>query len=106
MSTNLEFSTAAIQPDTDGAFTASELRTNPALCELVAGDPIMELLLTGQATTASEAERMFLNDNVDLITEQVLKLVASDLSEDELSLHPLALLLRGHGSRHWEESLL
>lgn len=106
MSTNFECSTAAIQPDADGAFTESELRSDPALCELVADDPIMELLLTGQATTASEAERKFINDHVDLITEQVLKLVASDLSEDELSLHPLTLLLRGHGSRHWEDSLL
>ena len=103
---NLEFPTAVIQPDADGAFTESELRANPALCELVANDPIMELLLTGQVSTASEAERKFLNDNVDLITEQVLKLVASNLSEDELSLHPLTLLLRGHGSRHWEDSLL
>lgn len=106
MSTNFEFPTAAIQSDADRAFTASELRANTALHELVANDPIMELLLTGQATTASEAERKFLNDNVDLITEQVLKLVASNLSEDELSLHPLTLLLRGRGSRRWEDSLL
>jgi len=106
MSANFEFSTAAIQPGADKPFTESELQANPALHELVANDPIMELLLTGQATTAQEAERKFLNDNVELITEQVLKLVASDLSEDELSLHPLAMLLRGRGSRRWEDSLL
>jgi hypothetical protein len=106
MPANFEFSTAAIQSGADKPFTELELRANPALNELVADDPIMELLLTGQAVTAQEAERKFLHDNVELITEQVLKLVASDLSEDELSLHPLAMLLRGHGSRRWEDSLL
>ena len=103
MLNNHELSTGVIQ---SGAYTASELRATPALRALVADDPVMELLLTGQANTVAEAERKFLNDNVDSITEQVLKLVASDLSEDELSLHPLTLLLRGHGSRHWEDSLL
>lgn len=106
MSANFEFSTDAIQSGADGAFTEPELRADPAWLEIVANDPIMELLLTGQATTAQEAERKFLNDNVELITEQALELVASNLSEDELSLHPLVMLLRGHGSRHWEDSLL
>ncbi len=105
MSADFEFSTAAIQSGAGGAFTESELRDDPALRELVANDPVMELLLTGQATTAREAERKFLDNNVELITEQVLALVAGNLSEDELSLHPLALLLRGHGSRHGEDSL-
>ena len=104
--TNVEFSNTETSSGRDGAFSASELRSDPALYELVANDPIMELLLTGQATTAAEAERKFLNENVELITEQVLKLVASDLSEDELSLHPLTMLLLGHGSRRWEDSLL
>jgi hypothetical protein len=103
---NAESSNAGIQPDSDGAFTESELRADPALWELVENDPILKLLLTGQATTVREAQRKFLNENVELITEQVLELVASDLSEDELSLHPLTLLLRGHGSRPWEDSLL
>ena len=106
MSDNFEFSTAANQSGADKPFTEADLRDDPALCEIVANDPIMELLLTGQAATAREAERKFLDDNVELITEQVIELVVSDLSEDELSLHPLTLLLRGHGSRHWEDSLL
>ncbi|MEP7342460.1 MAG: hypothetical protein ABI977_32330 [Acidobacteriota bacterium] len=104
--TDVEFPTAKFRPTAGGAFTESELRADPALWELVADDPITMLLLTGQAATASEAERKFLNDNVEMITEQVLELVASNLSEDELSLHPLTMLLRGHGSRHWEDSLL
>jgi hypothetical protein len=73
---------------------------------MVVNDPIMRLLLTGQALNIREAERKFLDDNVDSITEQVIELVASNLSEDELSLHPLTMLLRSHGSRHWEDSLL
>ena len=105
MPADFEFSTDAIQPGADEAYQESELRAHPALRELVANDPITELLLAGQATTAREAERKFLNDNVELITERALGLVASDLSEDELSLHPLAVLLRGHGSRRWEDSL-
>lgn len=66
----------------------------------------MELLLTGQTTTMQEAEALFLKNNVDLITHQVVELAESDLSEEALSLYPLALLLRGHGSRPWEDSLL
>ena len=102
MSADFEFSTAAIQFGADGPFAEPELSTDPALRELVANDLVMELLLTGQATTVRDAERKFLADNV----EQVLELVASRLSEDELSLHPLTMLLRGQGSRHWEDSLL
>ena len=106
MPTNFELLTAASRASADEAFTESELKTDPALRELAANDPIMELLLTGQAATIREAESKFLNDNVDLITQQVIELVANNLSEDELSLHPLTMLLRGHGSRHWEDSLL
>lgn len=106
MPADFEFSTAAIQSGANKPFTESELRADPVLRELAANDPVMKLLLTGQAATVREAERKFLADNVELITQQVIELVASDLSEDELSLHPLALLLRGHGSRHWEDSLL
>lgn len=66
----------------------------------------MTLLLTGQAATVAEVERKYLNDNVDLITEQVLVLADSDLSEEELSLHPLVRLSRGRGSRTREHHLL
>jgi hypothetical protein len=49
--------------------------------------------------TAQEAKVLFLKNNIDLITQQVLELVTSDLSEEELSLHPLVILLSGHSSR-------
>ena len=104
--TDLEFANASLEAITDRAFTAADLRADPALSALVVNDPVMELLLTGQATTAQEAEALFLKNNVDLITQQVLELVASDLSEEALSLHPLVILLRRHGSRQWEDSLL
>jgi len=103
---NVESLNTGIQSALNCAFTECELKDDPELWELVADDPITKLLLTGQVTTVHEAEAKYLNENVELITEQVIKLVASDLSEEELSLHPLAMLLRGHGSRLWEDSLL
>ena len=103
--TDVEFPTAEFQPTAGGAFTESELRTDPALWELVADDPITMLLLTGQAMTVHEAEAKYLKENVELIIEQVIKLVASDLSEEELSRHLLTSLLIGHGSGRWEDSL-
>jgi hypothetical protein len=103
--TDLEFANTSTET-TNGVFTPADLHSDPAWSALVADDPVMELLLTGQATTAQEAEALFLKHNVDLITRQVVELVESDLSEEALSLHPLALLLRGHGSRAWEDSLL
>jgi hypothetical protein len=96
---DLESANTNADATTDRAFTTADLRADPAWSALVANDPVMELLLTGQAATAQEAEALFLKHNVDLITRQVLELVESDLSEEALSLHPLARLLRGHGSR-------
>jgi len=90
----------------DRAFTEAELRADPALWELVANDPVTQLLLTGQVTTAHEAEAKYLNENVDEVCQQVLALAESDLSDDEFARQPLIMLLRSHGSRHWEDSLL
>lgn len=104
--TDFESSTAEMQSKTDGPFTESELRADPALWELVENDPITKLLLTGQATTVHEAETKYLNENVDEICQQVLALVQSDLTDEELARQPLVLLLLGHGSRRWEDSLL
>ena len=88
------------------AFTLAELDADPDLRALTANDPVMALLLTGQAATVAEAERKFLNENVDLITEQVIALANSDLSEEELRLHPLVKLLLRRGSHSQEDSLL
>ncbi|NOT60566.1 MAG: hypothetical protein HOP19_10125 [Acidobacteria bacterium] len=86
------------------AFTLAELEADPDLRAVTANDPVMTLLLTGQAATFAEAERKFLNENVDLITEQVIALANSNLSEDELYQFPLVMLLRGRAIRKWEDS--
>ena len=64
-------------------------------------DPIAQLLLSGEANTPSEAERLYLERHLD----EVLGLVNSPLSEDEFRSHPLIQLLFSHGSRGWEDSL-
>lgn len=64
-------------------------------------DPIAQLLLSGKASTPSEAERQYLEDHLD----DVLALVDSPLSDDEFRRHPLIALLFSHGSRGWEDSL-
>jgi hypothetical protein len=74
------------------------------LSELLASltDPVEQLLLTGQARTVYEAEEMYL----DSAYPQVLALLESPLSNEELGRHPLLLLYRSHGSRPREDSLL
>ncbi len=80
--------------------------TDDGLSELAGDDPITMMLLTGAARTVHEAETKFLNENVDLICEKILELVGSDLTDEAFSRHPLILVLRSHGSRRWEDSLL
>ncbi|MGH8245940.1 MAG: hypothetical protein ACREUU_05855 [Gammaproteobacteria bacterium] len=64
-------------------------------------DPVAQLLLTGQASTPSEAERQYLESHL----EEVLQLAQSPLSEEEFRRHPLIALLFSHGSRGWEDSV-
>jgi hypothetical protein len=64
-------------------------------------DPIAQLLLSGKASTPSEAERQYLEDHLD----DVYALVDSPLADDEFRRHPLIALLFSHGSRGWEDSL-
>jgi hypothetical protein len=65
-------------------------------------DPVERLLLVGRARTVHEAEEMYL----DLAYPEVLALLASPLSDEELGRHPLFVLYRSHGSRPREDSLL
>jgi hypothetical protein len=65
-------------------------------------DPVVRLLLTGQAQTALEAEEMYLNASLP----EVIRLLQSPLSNEELGRHPLLVMYRRHGSRGWEDSLL
>lgn len=64
-------------------------------------DPVAQLLLSGEASTPSEAERLYLERHLD----EILWLVQSPLSEEEFRRHPLIAMLFSHGSRGWEDSL-
>lgn len=65
-------------------------------------DPVIRLLLRGEARTLAEAEEMYL----DASMPEVLRLLESELSNEELGNHPLMVMFRSHGSRGWEDSLL
>ncbi len=65
-------------------------------------DPVLHLLLTGQARTVAGAEQLYLNASLP----EVIRLLQSSLSDEELGRHPLLVMFRRHGSRGWEDSLL
>jgi hypothetical protein len=64
-------------------------------------DPVIRLLLSGAARTLAEAEEMYL----DASLPEVIRLLQSPLSDEQLGNHPLLVMLRRHGSRGWEDSL-
>jgi hypothetical protein len=64
-------------------------------------DPVVALLLAGKASTAEEAEELYLERSLD----EVVRLVESDLSDAEFRRHPLIQLLLARGSRGFEDSL-
>jgi hypothetical protein len=78
------------------------MRSDDADLEYLKQDPVTRLLLEGRAATAAEAEDMVLNGSLP----EVLQLLRSPLSDEELGRHPLLVLYRRHGSRGWEDSLL
>jgi hypothetical protein len=63
-------------------------------------DPVSQLLLAGRAETLREAEELYL----DSCLPEVVRLLESGLSDEELGRHPLMRMLRSHGSRGWEEA--
>jgi hypothetical protein len=65
-------------------------------------DPVLRLLLSGAAATLHEAEEMYL----DASMPEIVRLIGSPLSNEELANHPLMILLRRHGSRGWEDSVV
>jgi hypothetical protein len=73
-------------------------RLHPGLSD----DPVIQLLLRGEAQTLHEAEEKYL----DAAIPAILELLHSPLSNAELSRHPLLQLVLAHGSRGWEDSLL
>jgi len=68
---------------------------------LIRTDPVVELLLSGRAETADEAEELYLDESIP----EVVRLAGSPMSEDEFRAHPLIQLLLARGSRGWEDSL-
>ena len=68
----------------------------------VTDDPILRLILAGQARTLDEAEEMYLDESLP----EVLELLRKPIPNEELAEHPLMTLLRVRGSRGREDSLL
>jgi hypothetical protein len=68
----------------------------------VTDDPVIQLLLNGQAHTLHEAEDKYL----DGAMPEILDLLRSRLTNEELARHPLLSLVLAHGSRGWEDSIL
>lgn len=64
-------------------------------------DPIVKMLLLGEAATLREAEEIYLDSSMP----EVIRLLQSDFSNEELGAHPLMKMLRSHGSRGWEEAI-
>lgn len=67
----------------------------------LSSDPVAQLLLRGEAQTLREAEELYL----DSCIPEVVRLLQSGLSDEELGRHPLMRMLRAHGSRGWEEAV-
>jgi hypothetical protein len=61
---------------------------------------INELLLSGRASTASQAEEMFLDAHLPDLARLVI-----ELDDRELEQHEAVKLLISHGSRRWEDAL-
>lgn len=68
---------------------------------LLTNDPVSQLLLSGRAETVREAEELYL----DSCLPEVVRLLESGLSDEDLGREPLMAMLRSHGSRGWEEAL-
>lgn len=65
------------------------------------GDPVVDLLLGGEASTLEAAEELYLDRHL----HQVIELVKGPLDEDAFRRHPLIQILLARGSRGWEDSL-
>jgi len=68
----------------------------------VTNDPVLQRILSGRAKSPDEAEELFLDESLPAI----LELIGSPLPNEELEGHPLLALLRSHGLRGREDSLL
>lgn len=67
----------------------------------MSSDSVSQLLLRGKAKTLREAEEL----DLDTCLPEVVRLLQSGLSDEELGRHPLVQMLRSHGSREWDEAI-
>jgi hypothetical protein len=74
---------------------------NPTATYDPESDPILRLIVVGEARTLEDAEELYLDRSMP----EIIRLIGSGLPDEELANHPLMLLLRAHGSRGWEDSL-
>jgi hypothetical protein len=58
--------------------------------------------LSGRAKDLHEAEEIYPDESIP----EVLKLLEQPIPDDEFAGHPLMRLIRAHGSRGWEDSIL
>ena len=75
--------------------------SEPENIATITSDPVAQLLLRGDAETVREAEKMYL----DSCFPEVIRLLESSLSDEQLGRHPLMAMLRAHGRRGWEEAV-
>ena len=68
----------------------------------VSDDPVVQLLLRGEAESVHEAEEKYLAAALP----EILHLLGSPLTNQQLGSHPLLQLVLAHGSRGWEDSIL
>ena len=64
-------------------------------------DPVIALLLSGEALTLREAEELYLDRSLP----ELLELLRRPMSDEELGRHPLVQMLVSHGSRGREDTL-
>ena len=78
------------------------MSTSESIIPELDNDPVLRLLWRGEARTVHEAEELYLNASLP----EVIRLLQSPLSDEELGRHPLFVMYRRRSSRGWEDSLL
>ena len=70
--------------------------------DVLADDPVLQLILAGRAKNLDEAEELYLTESLP----EFLRLVGSPMRNDELEQHSLTRLFLSRGMRGREDSLL
>jgi len=78
------------------------MQSSPDYIPGLSNDPVIQILLRGEAQTLYEAEEKYLDQAIP----EILELLASPLDNQALAAHPLLNLMLTHGSRGWEDSIL